>query len=222
LVSFDVKNLFSYVPVEEVLQVIKNKLYMDHTFSERSPLKVDDVMELLEVSMKTIYLQFEDKFYQQKDGMAMGSSLSPIVSNIFMEHFEKLALETADLKLRYVDDTFVVWPHGPSSLQGFLCHLSSVRPAIQFTMEVETNNNLPFLDVLVTNLSTRVYRKPTHTGRYLHFKSDHPQYVKRGVVRSLIDRVKVICQNQKDFNREVKFIKHNLTLNGFHYEVKEK
>jgi hypothetical protein len=60
--------------------------------------------------------------------MAMGSSLSPVVSNIFMEHFEKLALETGDLKpavwLRYVDDTFVVWPHGPSSLQEFLCHLS--------------------------------------------------------------------------------------------------
>jgi uncharacterized protein (UPF0335 family) len=219
LVSFDVKSLFSNVPVEEVLQVIKNKLYMDHTFSERSPLKVDDVMELLEVSMKTIYFQFEDELYQQKDGMAMGSSLPPVVSNIFMEHFEKLVLETSDLKpavlLRYVDDTFVVWPHGPSSLQDFLCHLNSVRPAIQFTMEVETNNNLPFLDVLVTDLSTRVYRKPTHSGRYLHFKSDHPQYVKRGVVRSSIDRVKVICQNQKDFNREVKFIKHDLILNGY-------
>jgi uncharacterized protein (UPF0335 family) len=75
------------------------------------------------------------------------------------------------------------------------------------------------LDVLVTrqglNLSTRVYRKPTHTGRYLHFKSDHPQHVKRGVVRSLIDRAEVICQNQKDFNREVEVIKHDLTLNGY-------
>jgi hypothetical protein len=112
------------------------------------------VIELLEVCMKTTYFQFEDKFYQQKDGMVMGSSLSLVFSNIFMEHFEKLALETAVFKpaiwLRYVDDTFVVWPHGPSRLQEFLRHLNSVRPTIQFTMEVETNNNLPFLDVLVT------------------------------------------------------------------------
>jgi uncharacterized protein (UPF0335 family) len=90
-------------------------------------------------------------------------------------------------------------------------------------MEVETNSNLSFLDVLVTrrvlNLSTRVYRKPTHTGQYLHFKSDHPQHVKRGVVRSLIDRAKVICQNQKDFNKEVKIIKHDLTLNGYPQRV---
>jgi hypothetical protein len=63
--------------------------------------------------------------------MAMGSSLSPVVSNIFMEHFEELALDSAQHKpslwLRYVDDTFVVWPHGPEQLQNFLNHLNSLR-----------------------------------------------------------------------------------------------
>jgi hypothetical protein len=39
---------------------------MDLTFSDHSPLQVDDVMELKEVCMKTPYLQSEDKFYQQK------------------------------------------------------------------------------------------------------------------------------------------------------------
>jgi hypothetical protein len=195
---------------------------MDPTVLDRSPLKIDDVMELLEVCMETTYFQFEDKFYQQKDGMAMGSSLSPVVSNIFMEHFEKLAIDTTDLKpaiwLRYVDDKLVVWPHGSTRLQEFLHHLNSLRPTIQFTMEVETNNTFPFSDVLfakrVSNLSTKVYRKPTHTGRYLNFKSDHLQHVKRGVVYSLVNRAKVICQEQKDFNREIKTIKYDLMNNG--------
>jgi hypothetical protein len=40
----------------------------------------------------------DDKFFQQKDGMAVGNSLSTIVSNIFMEHFEKLALDWAQHK----------------------------------------------------------------------------------------------------------------------------
>jgi hypothetical protein len=65
--------------------------------------------------------QVDDKFFQQKDGMAMGNALSPVVSNIYMEHFEKLALKTAvhrpSLWLQYVDDTFVIWPHGPDRLQ---------------------------------------------------------------------------------------------------------
>jgi hypothetical protein len=63
-------------------------------------------MELLEICLRTIYFQVDDKFFQQKDVMAMGSSLSPTVSNIFMEHFEKLALDL--LWLQYIDDTFMV------------------------------------------------------------------------------------------------------------------
>jgi hypothetical protein len=79
---------------------------------EWSVLQVEAIMELLEVCLRTTYFQVNHKFFQQKDGMAIESSLSPIVSNIFMEHFEKLALDSAQYKsslwLQYVDDTFVV------------------------------------------------------------------------------------------------------------------
>jgi hypothetical protein len=96
----------------------------------------------------------DNKFFQQKGGMAMGSSVSPIVSNIFMENFEQFALDSAQHKpllwLRYVDDTFVSWPHGPEQLQNFLSDLNTLRPSIQFTMEIESDNAIPFLDVLVT------------------------------------------------------------------------
>jgi hypothetical protein len=74
-------------------------------------------MELLTACMRVVYFQLDDKFFQQKDGMVMGSCPSPIVSNIFMEHFEKLALDSVQHKpslwFRYFDDTFVVWPRGP-------------------------------------------------------------------------------------------------------------
>jgi hypothetical protein len=48
-------------------------------------------MELLEVCLRITYFQVHNKFFQQTDGKGMGSSLSPSVSNIFIEHFEKLA-----------------------------------------------------------------------------------------------------------------------------------
>jgi hypothetical protein len=59
-------------------------------------LQVEAIMELMEVCLRTTYFQVEDKFFKQKGGMAMGSSLSPIVSNIFMEHFEKLTLDNTN------------------------------------------------------------------------------------------------------------------------------
>jgi hypothetical protein len=137
--------------------------------------------------------------------MAMGSSLSPIVSNIFMGHFEKLALDLAQHEpsvwLWYADATFVVWPHGPSRLQDFLSHLNSLRPSNQFTIEIESGSAIAFFDVLVvreeTTLATKVYRKPTHTGQYLSFNSNHPPHVKRGLIQSLHNRASTICQEQQ-------------------------
>ena len=98
----------------------------------------------------------------------MGSPLSPVMANIYMEHFEEKALESAPLKptlwLRYVDDTFVLWPH-QEDVTSLLTHLNNIVPAIQFTMERESSQTLPFLDVMVQKtergLTTAVYHKPT-------------------------------------------------------------
>jgi hypothetical protein len=69
-------------------------------------------------------------------------------------------LDTADHKLakwlRYIDDTFVVWPPGAARLQQFLHHPNSIRPLIKFTMKVEVNNTLPFLGILVMKRGTKL------------------------------------------------------------------
>jgi hypothetical protein len=83
----------------------------------------------------------------------MESSILPIISIIFKENFEKMALVSAQynplLWLRYVDDKSVSWPHGPSSLEFFFNHLNSLRSSIQFTMEVQSDSAIHFLGVLV-------------------------------------------------------------------------
>ncbi len=87
----------------------------------------------------------------------MGSPLSPVVANIFMEDFENTAIATTDYQprvwYRYVDDTFVVWQHGRAKLHDFLLHTNDlhyrIQFIIQFTMEIENNNSIPLHDVLV-------------------------------------------------------------------------
>jgi hypothetical protein len=128
---------------------------------------------------------------------------------MFIEHFAEIALDTAEHKpvkwLRYIDKT-VVFPHRPEGLQKFLYHLNSRRPTIKFTIMVMKRGPI---------LATKVYQKPTHTGRYLHFKTNHPHHVIRGVIHSLVSRAKATCQDQKDFKREIKNIKHDLMLNEY-------
>jgi len=79
--------------------------------------------------------------------------------------------------------------------------------SIKFTYEEESNGIIPFLDLLFRRqpdgaLSTKVYRKPTHTDQYLHFRSHHPINHKTGVVRTLMDRKETLVSTENDKNKE--------------------
>ena len=136
----------------------------------------------------------------------MGSPLSPIVANLYMEAFESRALETAILKpklwLRYVDDIFAVWGYGEEPLNTLHDHLNSQHPAIQFTIEQEVDGRIPFLDILVerkdTSVHTSVFRKKTHTDRYINFNSHHHPRILTGVIKCLKDRAVRICHKSKN------------------------
>ena len=64
-------------------------------------------------------------------------------------------------------------------------------------------------------LSATVYRKPTHTDRYLHYSSHHPTSVLRGVVRSLFDRAKKVTTYEEDLQKENEHLNHVFTKNGY-------
>lgn len=222
-VSFDVESLYTNVPLEESLDIIRAKLSQDQTLADRTELPLDGVMELLELCLRNSYFQVKDRFYAQIDGLPMGSSLSPVVANIYMEWFEHYAIETANIKpktwLRYVDDTFIVWSGDHEELQEFLEHLNSLRPSINFTMEKEQNSALPFLDVLVKrqngHIQTSVYRKPTHTGQYLHQQSNHSAATKEGIIRTLYNRAASICNSEELLQAEVDNLIRDLQQNGY-------
>ena len=119
---------------------------------------------------------------------------------------------------RYVDDTFCILRKG--STKELLHHLNGVRPTIKFTVEQEEDGTLPFLNTLLRrrrdcSLDVSVYRKPTHTDRYLHFESHHPTQVKRGVVRCLHDRARGVISTQDNLQKEVNHIARVLKQNGY-------
>ena len=165
---------------------------------------------------------FNGDFYQQTHGAAMGSPVSPLVANIYMEHFEGRALASAphppSIWLRYVDDTFVLI--NEDHIQEFTDHINSMDRNIAFTSEPEIDGCLAFLDVKIHlnddgSTRTSVYRKPTHTDQYLNGLSHHPLEHKRSVVRSLLNRAELIVSTEQDRRSEVNHIHKVLKQNNF-------
>ena len=62
---------------------------------DRSELSIQQISELLQMCLNTTYFQYNNTFYKQRIGAAMGSPVSPIVANLYMESFEEEALSTA-------------------------------------------------------------------------------------------------------------------------------
>ena len=128
LSSYDVSALFTCIPVYPAINIIKDLLEKNHTLKERTVMDVSDIILLLDFCLKNTYFSFQGQFYEQVEGAAMGSPVSPIVANIYMEYLEQKALSTAPYPsmfwCRFVDDTFVI--HKEVNKQGFLQHITSL------------------------------------------------------------------------------------------------
>ena len=87
----------------------------------------------------------------------------------------------------------------------------------------ESNAELAFLDTLLKQNngenSVLVYRKPTHTEQYLHYRSHHQTSCKDSIVSSLLNRAYSIMTNKDDLHKENTRIKQVLKENGYQKSI---
>ena len=218
LSSYDVTSLFTSVPIDPALKVIKDLLEKDGKLNDRIVLLVQDIIELLGFCLHNTYFSFQNKYYEQVEGVPMGLPVSPIVANLYMDSFERKAIASA---INPPGHGLGLWMTPGSSnnrahKQGFLDHINSIDPAIKFTVEGnQANGAIPFLDTLVTpladnSLSFQVYQKPTHTDQYLQWESHHSLSSKYSVIGTLTDRAKVVCTTQELLKDELKHLREAL------------
>ena len=96
LSSYDVTSLFTSIPVDPALNVIRDLLKKDEKLNDRTVLLVQNIIELLGFCLHNTYFSFQNKFYEQVEGVPMGSPVSTIVVNLYMESFETKALRSAN------------------------------------------------------------------------------------------------------------------------------
>ncbi|XP_049868146.1 uncharacterized protein LOC126368293 [Pectinophora gossypiella] len=138
MVSFDVESLFTNVPVQECLEVVKKKLHDNNIPMEYA--------KLVEHCLLSSYFVYRGEFFLQIDGVAMGSPVAPVIANLWMEHFEERAISTFPVPLkcwiRYVDDIFCIYKGGKPQTDQCLQHLNAIHKNMRFTAEMEMSFGL--------------------------------------------------------------------------------
>ncbi|KAL9975777.1 hypothetical protein ACROYT_G012971 [Oculina patagonica] len=97
--------------------------------------------------------------------------------------------------------------------------MNSIDPHISFTIEHESNGQLSFLDTLISRdnkkLNIDIYRKPTHTDRYLDFRSHHDREHKISTAATLLHRALKLPNSESGKAREIDRISIALQSNGY-------
>jgi hypothetical protein len=221
MISFDVSNLFTNVPLEFTINLILEKVFKKKLI--KTKLKKNELKELLEMCTKELHFTFNDKIYRQTDGVCMGSPLGPVLANAFMVHLEETIVPQIQTSMpvwkRYVDDTFAVVEKGKKD--EIIAVLNDFHQNIKFTHEIEDEGSIAFLDVLLKReesgkIQTSVYRKPTNNSIYIHWESYAPKQWKIGTLFGIVRRAYEICSTEEELKKELAHIENVFTMiNGY-------
>lgn len=192
LVSLDVVSLFTNVPKKLVLDIITSNFKFISNYTE---IPKKNIIDLVSYCFDTSYFSYGGNVYLQKDGSAMGNPASPILANLVMNHLVTEVLKELPFDIPfiyvYVDDTVLSAPR--DQLNTLLETFNSFHPSLQFTMEIEKEEKICFLDMEIHHqpngtLITNWYSKPTSSGRLLNYLSNHPISNKIGIINGLLHR----------------------------------
>ena len=221
LASLDVESLFTNVPIDETIEIILKNVF-NHPDIPPPKMSPQILKNLLQLCTKEAPFRCpRNKLYVQIEGVAMGSPLGPTFANFYMGELESRVFENKNNKpsiyARYVDDIFLQIENETQ-----LMHLRDTfrdSSVLNFTYELSTNNQLPFLDVLVEpdsmKFCTSVYHKKTDNGSCLNGKSECVDKYKNSVITNYLNRAYRISDTWSTFHSEIKHIKQVLVNNNY-------
>ena len=203
LFTMDVKSLYTVIPNDEGLRALK------HFFDRRSDLEpsTPTLLRLAELVLNLNCFSFGDKFFQQINGVAMGTKMGPNYANLFVgfieeQIFTQYSGPLPELFKRFIDDCIGATSLDRAQLESFIHFVNNFHPALEFTWEI-SSVSVSFLDILASirdnKIQTSAYYKPTDSHNYLLYSSSHPQHTLNSIPFSQFLRLRRLCSDDRDF-----------------------
>jgi hypothetical protein len=155
----------------------------------------------------------------------MGAPSPAFLAEFFLQYIENtyiIDIRTKNLIIayfRYVDDILILNDHANTNINIVQNEFNQVHPNLNYTLEIETNNQLNFLDTTITrtneNFKFSIYRKPTYRDVIIAYNSCPPTQHKIAALRYFTNRLNTFPIEQADKNNERTIIRNISHNNGF-------
>ena len=230
LTTFDVVGLYTNIPHNYGLEAIN---YWLDKFPEtlNSRFNKSFIIESTEFILQNNNMKFDDNYFKQIKGTAMGTIFAPTYATLTMGFFEikfyNICNETfgtnigkmiSDTWYRFLDDCQIRVDESKVDPKELLNILNSINASIKFTME-SSHDRIAFLDILIKRNKEKIwmdiYHKPTDTRRCLHFHSNHPSHCRRNIPFSLARRICTISENPNEKRNHLEDLAKNLRKYGY-------
>ena len=228
LASIDVSSLYTNIPHEEGIQSALQFL-SNHKESYKYPEQPNPEVlgELMNLVLKNNVFEFNEQFYLQIQGTAMGTKMAPAYANLFMgkleEHLINLAPNHIHTWKRFINDIFIIWTRTTAEFEEYIHTINQTHPTIKFTHEI-SDMELTFLDVtlykgdrfLYTNiLELRTHIKDTNKQLYVHAMSYHPPSIIKAISKGETQHYLRTNSNETNFNKITCKLIHKLKQRGY-------
>lgn len=222
--SMDVESLYTNIAHESGIDAVRFYLEISNIEDQVK----DFLLQLLAWSLSHNYFTFNGDFYLQLRGTSMGSKYAPQFACLFMGWWESQFIYNSDNNSfknnlryygRYIDDILILFKGTKSSLLAFYDYINNTHPCVKLTLE-HSKTEIHFLDLTlyrdhVGSINTTLYRKPTDVNSILHFKSFHPDFMKRNIPKGQFLRTRRICSSDAEFKQQAYMMQERFILRGY-------
>ena len=234
LASFDIEGLYSNIPHELGLKAVK---YWLEKYPEemKNRFSKNFILEAIQLILENNTFSFNDQYYKQTKGTAMGTKFAPVYSTLTIGYLEELLYEQIKTVFgndlgdyfsqnwkRFLNDCFIPWTKSVKDLESLHNILNNLHTDIRFTLQY-SNTEQAFLDVLVKNqdgkIETDIFYKETDSKQYLLFYSCHPRHTKVNIPYNLARRLRTIISEDRILKIRMQELKSFLTKQNYPIQI---
>lgn len=185
LISADITSLYTSIPTK---WGISNLLNIYNKYKNKIGLDSLALNILVHNVLTQNVFEFNDNFYLQKEGTAMGSNLAPTYAGCVLRNIEENWLlnsifsKNLTLFKRYIDDIFIIFNNENNNLNEFLSEFNNVYKPLELTV-VSSKNLIDFLDLTIMLnhsdgiIETKLFKKKIGQKEPIPFDSCHPKHI---------------------------------------------